>query len=133
MVDSSDAEKQIIEELQTSFYETNPGADRVVINTEARRLIKFSQQFLRKGGTVIDVGLPSETSLEVDPFALSFKEQTVKGRLICTPEQSQDMINLHAKHGCKTHIEKTYGVEEINEMYEHYQRKDLRGRLCMVF
>lgn len=133
VIDSSDAEKRTIEELQTSFYETNPGVDRVVINTEARHLIKFSQQFLRKGGTVVDVGLPSETSLEVDPFALSFKEQTVKGRLICTPEQSQDMINLHATHGCKTHVEKTYGVEEINEMYEHYQRKDLRGRLCMVF
>ncbi|KAJ5594043.1 uncharacterized protein N7459_000251 [Penicillium hispanicum] len=133
VIDSPEAEKQVIQGLQSSFYDTNPGVDRVVINAEARGLIKFSQQFLRKGGTLVDVGLPSNTSLEVDPFALSFKEQTVKGRLICTPEQSQDMIDLHAKNGCKTHIEKTYGVEQINEMYDHYQRKDLRGRLCMVF
>ncbi|KAJ5111497.1 hypothetical protein N7532_002032 [Penicillium argentinense] len=133
VIDSEDAQKRVIQELQSSFYDTNPGVDRVVINAEARQLIKFSQQFLRKGGILTDVGLPSEWPLEVDPFALSFKEQTVKGRLICTPEQSQDMINLHAKNGCKTHIEKTYGVEEINKMYDHYQRKDLRGRLCMVF
>ncbi|KAJ5702347.1 hypothetical protein N7488_009895 [Penicillium malachiteum] len=133
VIDSPEAENKVIEELQSSFYGSNPGVDRVIINAEARNLIKFSQQFLRKGGILVDVGLPSEWNLEVDPFALSFKEQTVKGRLICTPEQSQDMINLHAKHGCQTHIEKTYGVEEINEMYEHYQKKDLRGRLCMVF
>ncbi|OQE29399.1 hypothetical protein PENSTE_c002G00701 [Penicillium steckii] len=133
VIDSEDSRKRVIEELQSSFYDSNPGVDRVVINAEARELIKFSQQFLRKGGVLVDVGLPSETSLEVDPFALSFKEQTVRGRLICTPEQSQDMINLHAKNGCKTHIEKTYGVEEINEMFDHYQKKDLRGRLCMVF
>lgn len=133
VVDSAEAEKKVIEELQSSFYDTNPGVDRVVINAEAPSLIKFSQQFLRKGGVLVDVGLPSGESFEVDPFALSFKEQTIKGRLICTPEQSQDMINLHAKHGCKTRIEKTYGVDQINEMFEHYQRKDLRGRLCMVF
>jgi len=133
VVDSEDAQQRVVEELQSSFYETNPGVDRVVINAEARTLVKFSQQFLRKGGILVDVGLPSETMLEVDPFALNFKEQTVKGRLICKPKQSQDMINLHAEHGCKTHIEKTYGVEQINEMFEHYQRKDLKGRLCMVF
>lgn len=133
VIDSSDAEKRVTEELQSSFYESNPGVDRVVINAEARGLIKFSQQFLRKGGTLVDVGLPSQTLLEVDPFALSFKEQTIKGRLICTPSQSQDMINLHAENGCRTYIEKTYGVEQINEMFEHYQKKDLRGRLCMVF
>ncbi|KAJ5933306.1 hypothetical protein N7454_005635 [Penicillium verhagenii] len=133
VVDSSDAEQNVIKELQSSFYDTNPGVDRVVINTEARGLIKFSQQFLRKGGTLVDVGLPSDQLLEVDPFALSFKEQTIKGRLICTPKQCQDMIDLHAKNECKTHIEKTYPVDQINEMFEHYQRKDLRGRLCMVF
>lgn len=133
VVDSSDAEQKAVNELQASFYDTNPGVDRVVINAEARGLAKFSQQFLRKGGTLVDVGLPSDQLLEVDPFALSFKEQTVKGRLICTPEQCQDMLVLHAKNGCRTHIEKNYSVDQINEMYEHYQRKDLRGRLCMVF
>ncbi|KAK1141034.1 hypothetical protein N8T08_009607 [Aspergillus melleus] len=111
---------------------TNPGVDRVVINAEARELVKFSQQFLRTGGTLVDFGLPSNTTLEVDPFALSFKEQTVRGRLICTLEQWQDMIKLHANNGCKTHIERTYGVEQINDMYDYYQRKDLRARLCMV-
>lgn len=133
VIDSEDAQKRVVEELQSSFYDTNPGVDRIVINAEARELVKFSQQFLRKGGVLVDVGLPSETSLEVDPFALSFKEQTIRGRLICTPQQSQDMINLHAKNGCRTYVEKTYGVEEINGMFDHYQKKNLRGRLCMVF
>lgn len=133
VIDSDEAIKKVSEELMGSFYDTNPGVDRVIINAEAPTLIKFSQQFTRKGGIVVDVGLPSDAPFEVDPFALNFKEQTIKGRLICTPEQCQDMINLHAEHGCKVHIEKTYKVDEINDMLEHYKSKKLQGRVCMVF
>lgn len=157
VIGDEDAKKKCIEELQTGFYDTNPGVDRVVINTEEPTLIKFSQQLyasralfasirsslltflllrstsLRKGGILCDVGLPSDSEFSVDPFALNFKEQTVKGRLICTPEQCQDMVNLHSENGCKTYIEKTYGVDQINEMIEHYKRKDLQGRLVMTF
>ncbi|KAI1486126.1 GroES-like protein [Biscogniauxia mediterranea] len=133
IIDSEEAAKSCAEELQGSFYETNPGVDGVVIFAEAPHLIKFSQQFLRKGGHLTDVGLPKDKSFEVDPFALNFKEQTIHGRLICTPEQCQDMVNLHAKNKCKVHVEKTYSVDDINEMCKHYQSKTLKGRLCMVF
>ncbi|GAB7365347.1 hypothetical protein MBLNU230_g6427t1 [Neophaeotheca triangularis] len=133
VVDTEENQNKCIEKLQSSFYDTNPGVDKVVINAEARPLVRFSQQFLRKGGILCDVGLPADGPLEVDAFCLNFKEQTVKGRLICTPEQCQDMINMHAKNGCTTYIEKTYKVDEINDMMNHYNRKDLKGRLCMVF
>jgi propanol-preferring alcohol dehydrogenase len=116
-----------------SFYDTNPGVDRVIINAEEPTLVKFSQQFTRKGGIIIDVGLPSDSSFEVDPFALNFKEQTIKGRLICTSEQSRDMIDLHAKHRCKVHVENTYKVDGIDDMLERYKSKQLQGRVCMVF
>ena len=131
--DSKHAQNSCINDLQNSFYDTNPGVDGVVINAEARSLVRFSQQFLRKGGTLVDVGLPADGPLEVDAFALNFKEQTIRGRLICTPEQSQDMINLHAKNGCRSFIERTYRVDQINDMLERYKQKDLKGRLCMVF
>lgn len=133
VIDSADAEKKYAEELMGSFYDTNPGVDRVVINAEAPNLIKFGQQFLRKGGQLCDVGLPSDSNFEVNPFALNFKEQKVAGQLICTPAQCQDMVNLHAKNKCEVHIEKTYGVDQINDMLEHYKSKQLQGRLCMVF
>ncbi|KAJ0304409.1 hypothetical protein COL5a_001151 [Colletotrichum fioriniae] len=133
LIDTEESQKKVVEELQTSFYDTNPGVDRVVITTEARPLVRFGQQFLRKGGVLVDVGLPADGPFEVDPFALNFKEQTVRGALICTPERSREMVELHAKNGCKTHVEKTYDVEQANEMAEHYLSKQLKGRLCMVF
>lgn len=133
IIDSEDAQKKCAEELMGSFYETNPGVDKVVINAEAPHLTKFSQQFLRKGGTLCDVGLPSDSSLVVDPFSLNFKEQKVAGQLICTPKQCQDMVDMHAKNGCVVHIEKNYPVEQINDMLEHYKSKQLMGRVCMVF
>ncbi|KAJ0386628.1 hypothetical protein COL922a_003861 [Colletotrichum nupharicola] len=133
VLDSKEEESNCIQELQTSFYDTNPGVDRVVITTEARPLVEFAQQFLRKGGVLVDVGLPADGPFEVDPFALNFKEQTIRGALICTPERSREMIELHAKNKCTTHIEKTFSVEQANEMAEHYLSKQLKGRLCMVF
>ncbi|OHF03596.1 alcohol dehydrogenase GroES-like domain-containing protein [Colletotrichum orchidophilum] len=133
LINTDEAQKKVVEELQTSFYDTNPGVDRVIITTEARSLVRFGQQFLRKGGFLVDVGLPADGPFEVDPFALNFKEQTVRGALICTPERSREMTELHAKNGCKTHVEKTFSVEQANEMAEHYLSKQLKGRLCMVF
>lgn len=132
LIDSEDAEKKATEELGSAFYDSNPGMDRVVINTEARHLVKWSQQCLRVGGTIVDVGLPSGTTLEVDPFPLSFKEQTVRGRLICTPAQSQDMVNLHASAGCKTYVEQTFPLKDIAKCQERYLSKELKGRLVIV-
>ncbi|KAL0935463.1 alcohol dehydrogenase-like domain-containing protein [Colletotrichum truncatum] len=133
LIDNEENQKKAIEELQSAFYDTNPGVDRIVINTEARPLVKICQQFLRKGGVLVDVGLPADGPFEVDSFALNFKEQTVRGALICTPERSKEMIDLHAKNGCKTYVEKTFSVDQANEMAEHYMSKQLKGRLCMVF
>ncbi|KAF0328595.1 alcohol dehydrogenase GroES-like domain-containing protein [Colletotrichum asianum] len=133
VLDSKEEESNCVQDLQTLFYDTNPGVDRVVITTEARSLVKFAQQFLRKGGVLVDVGLPADGPFEVDPFALNFKEQTIRGALICTPERSREMIELHAKNKCTTHIEKTFSVEQANEMADHYLSKQLKGRLCMVF
>ncbi|KAI0016685.1 GroES-like protein [Xylariomycetidae sp. FL0641] len=116
------------------LYASNPGVDAVVINAEAPHLVRFAQAFTRKGGHLCDVGLPGGgATFAVDPFALNFKEQTLHGRLICTPAQCQGMLELHARHGCRVHVEKTYPVDDINDMLEHYQRKNLQGRICMTF
>lgn len=133
LLDSDDATKRATQDLGSSFYDSNPGLDAIVINAEGRSLVHFSQQCLRVGGIVVDVGLPADGPLEVDPFPLSFKEQTVRGRLICTPEQSQDMLNLHADSGAKTYIEKTYAVKDIADVQKRYNAKDLKGRLVVVF
>ncbi|EPQ26717.1 uncharacterized protein PFL1_05696 [Pseudozyma flocculosa PF-1] len=133
VLDSDEASKKVQDELAGAFYDTNPGVDAVVINAEEPTLIKWSQQILRKGGILCDVGLPADAPFEIDPFALNFKEQSVVGSLISTPEQCQDMIKLHADNGCRTHIEKTYSVDQANDMAEHYLSKKLMGRLCMVF
>ncbi|CAO1631294.1 unnamed protein product [Sympodiomycopsis kandeliae] len=132
LIDSDDAQKKATEDLGGSFYDSNPGLDAVVINAEARHLTAFAQNCLRVGAIIVDVGLPSDGPLEVDPFPLSFKEQTVRGRLICTPEQSQDMINLHAKAGCKTYIEQTFPLKDIAKCQARYENKDLMGRLVVV-
>lgn len=132
LIDSEDAEKKATEKLGNGFHDSNPGLDAVVINTEARNLIRFAQNCTRKGGIVVDVGLPADGPLEVDPFCLSFKEQIVRGRLICTPEQSADMVKLHAEHGCQTYIEKTYPLKDIAKAQERYLQKDLKGRLVIV-
>jgi propanol-preferring alcohol dehydrogenase len=128
-----DSTDKTIEALGSDFYDTNPGVDKAVICSEEKDLPRIVQQFVRKGGVICDVGLPADGPLEVDAFALSFKEQTIKGRLICTPKEAQDMVNLHAEHKCKTHIEKTYPIEDIAKVYEHYNSKELQGRICVVF
>lgn len=125
--------KELVQKLGSSFYDSDPGVDKVILCAENRQLPRICQQFLRKGGVICEVGLPADGPLEVDSFPLSFKEQTIRGRLICTPHEAQEMVNLHARSGCKTYIEKTYGIDDIEKVYDHYQRKDLKGRVVVTF
>ena len=133
VIDSEEARQKCSDELENGLYDTNPGVDRVVINTEANDLIAFAQTFTRKGGIIVDVGLPSDNKFVIQPFALNFKEQTIKGRLICTPEEVSQMLELHSKNKCRTHIEKSYNLDQINEMVEHYKSSALKGRLGIAF
>ena len=133
LIDSEDAKKKCSEELSNGFYDSNPGVDRVVITTEQQELPAFASACTRKGGVLVGVGLPSDNKLVISPFDLSFKELTLRGRLICTPEETKSMLDLHAKNGCKTHVEKTYPLEKINDLIEHYKSSSLKGRLCVTF
>ncbi|KAL9048864.1 MAG: hypothetical protein Q9162_007515 [Coniocarpon cinnabarinum] len=132
LIDTDDARKKATEELSSSFYDTNPGIDKVVICADGSELIAWAQQWTRKGGSICDVGIPTDTPFKVDAPALSIKEHTIRGCLICSPEQCDDMVELHAKNQCKTYIEKTYSMDKINDMLAHYQSKNLKGRVCMV-
>ncbi len=133
LIDSEEAKEKCVDELSNGLYDSNPGVDRVIINTEQGDLVVFGQNITRKGGIIVDVGLPSDNKMTLSPFSLSFSEQTIKGRLICTPEECKEMLDLHAKNGCKTFVEKTYPVEQINDLIEHYKSKSLKGRLCITF
>ncbi|UZJ55813.1 hypothetical protein CBS101457_005133 [Exobasidium rhododendri] len=128
-----DSKDKTVKALGSDFYDSNPGVDKVIICTEEKDLPRICQQFVRKGGVICDVGLPADGPLEIDAFALNFKEQTIKGRLICTPKECQDMVNLHSQNKCRTHIEKTYRIEEIEQVFKHYESKDLQGRICVSF
>ena len=113
--------------------DSNLGIDKIVICAEDKTLPRMCQQFLRKGGVICDIGLPADGPLEVDAFALSFKEQTIKGRLICTPREAQELVNLHARSDCKTYVTKTYPVDDIKQVYDHYKQKGLMGRIVVKF
>ena len=58
----------------------------------------------------------SRAQFLVDSFALNFCEQQLRGRLICSPEEIESMLKLHADNSCETYVEKTYRVEQINDM-----------------
>lgn len=134
LVDSDEAKEKVQNEVLKQINDqTNPGCDGAIIYADGKALVQFAQSICRKGSIIVDIGLPDDGPLAVDPFPLSFAEQTVAGRLICTPEQCQDMINMHAEKGCRVHIEKTYSVEQMNELYEHYKSKKLQGRVVMTF
>lgn len=73
LIDSEDAQNKAAEELGSAFYDSNPGMDAVVINAEARHLVAWAQNCTRKGGVIVDVGLP----------AVSTRDSVVTGE-ICT-------------------------------------------------
>jgi D-arabinose 1-dehydrogenase-like Zn-dependent alcohol dehydrogenase len=74
------------------------GLDAVVIATGAIPAFEFGADLLRKHGTLIVVGQPSE-KISFTFFQFIFRDFTFKGSLLADAETCQEMINMVADKG----------------------------------
>jgi D-arabinose 1-dehydrogenase-like Zn-dependent alcohol dehydrogenase len=59
---------------------------------------------LRPKGILVPVGLPVDPGFQFSAFTLNFQELTIKGSLVSTRNQAEDMMEVVAKYGIKGHI-----------------------------
>ncbi|KAF7091823.1 hypothetical protein CFC21_094374 [Triticum aestivum] len=84
---------------------------------------------LKPNGKMIMVGLP-EKSMEIPPFALVATNKTLAGSLIGGMRDTQEMLDLAAKHNVTADIE-VIGAEYVNTAMERLAKADVRYRFVI--
>uniref|UniRef100_A0A0E0FI37 cinnamyl-alcohol dehydrogenase n=1 Tax=Oryza nivara TaxID=4536 RepID=A0A0E0FI37_ORYNI len=84
---------------------------------------------LKPNGKMILVGLP-ENPLEVPPFSLVHGNRTLAGSNIGGMADTQEMIELAAKHGVTADIE-VIGADYVNTAMERLAKADVRYRFVI--
>uniref|UniRef100_J3MR95 cinnamyl-alcohol dehydrogenase n=1 Tax=Oryza brachyantha TaxID=4533 RepID=J3MR95_ORYBR len=84
---------------------------------------------LKPNGKMILVGLP-EKPIDIPPFALVLRNKTLAGSCVGGMADTQEMIDLAAKHGVAADIE-VIGADYVNTAMERLARADVRYRFVI--
>ena len=105
------------------------GFSAIIVCTDDIPGILWSTKGLRVQGVVINIGLPT-TPIKFDAFDVVFQEKTVKGSLVATVAQVEDMLKVVDKFGIRSHIT-TVPLEKSPDLPDMYLNPHLKGRLVM--
>lgn len=81
-------------------------------------------------GTMVQIAQPDNVTI---PFAeFVFRDIRVKGSLLCSPEQSVDMLKFVAEHGIKVKTNPFYGLDKIGELVDLVHGGKIQGKAIIV-
>ena len=125
------------------------GADEVVVSKNQNEMAAHKNSFhfmldtvsaphrlddylnlLKRDGTLVLVGAPSEPHPSPDVFSLVFKRRQIAGSLIGGIQETQEMLDFCAKHGIVSDIE-LIPIQAINEAYERMLKSDVKYRFVI--
>jgi D-arabinose 1-dehydrogenase-like Zn-dependent alcohol dehydrogenase len=78
---------------------------------------------------VINIGLPTKP-IQFDAFDVVFQEKTVKGSLVASRSQIEEMLKVVDKFGIRSHIT-TVSLDQSPGLPDMYMDPHLKGRLVM--
>jgi D-arabinose 1-dehydrogenase-like Zn-dependent alcohol dehydrogenase len=107
------------------------GLNGFVVCTDYVDATSWALPHLRPRGTLVELGLPTK-NFEFEPFKAIFEELTIKGSLVASKKQTEDMLKTVAKHGITTKIN-VLTPEEGVKLPDLYMDPHLKGRLVVKF
>jgi uncharacterized zinc-type alcohol dehydrogenase-like protein len=113
-----------------STFETLANSFDLIINTVSAKIdISSYLGLLRRDGTLVSVGAPSEP-LPVQAFALIGARRSFAGSSIGGIRETQEMLDFCAEHGIAPETE-LINADYINEAYERVLKSDVRYRFVI--
>ncbi|KAL6659294.1 hypothetical protein ACP70R_003334 [Stipagrostis hirtigluma subsp. patula] len=140
VISSSPGKKQeALERLGADAFVVSKNADEMkaatgtmdgIVNTVSANIpLAPLMALLKPNGKMIMVGLP-EKPLEIPPFDLIMWNKTLAGSFIGGLRDTQEMIDLAAKHGVTADIE-VVGADYVNTALERLVKADVRYRFVI--
>ncbi|KAF0899517.1 hypothetical protein E2562_019999 [Oryza meyeriana var. granulata] len=140
VISSSPCKKQeALERLGADAFVVSKNADEMqavmstmdgIINTVSANIpIAPLLGLLKPNGKMIPLGLP-EKPMEIPPFSLVATNKTLAGSCIGGMADTQEMMDMAAKHGVTADIE-VIGADYVNTAMERLAKADVRYRFVI--
>jgi len=125
------------------------GADHVILSTDPKALATHTKYFdlilntvsashdldiyielLKRDGTIVFVGLPSDQHPSPTIQNLIFSRRSISGSLVGGLKETQEMLEFCGKHNITADIE-VIDIKNINEAFERVLKSDVKYRFVV--
>ncbi|KAG5638339.1 hypothetical protein H0H81_000582 [Sphagnurus paluster] len=106
------------------------GAHSAIVTAASASGYQQAIEYLRKGGTLMAVGLPGQATLDASIFFTVFKSISILGSYVGNRQDAKEAIDIAARGGVKCH----YAVRKANELqdvYESMKKGTISGRVVV--
>ncbi|WVQ63959.1 uncharacterized protein L199_002116 [Kwoniella botswanensis] len=124
-----EAVREIIK-LRPEGYEGWDGVDATILTADPPSSHRFALSLTRRHGQVILVAQPPELHFDFKNFI--FQDLTLSGSLHGNEVDLKETIDLCAKYGIESHIEK-FSVDDHKLMIDQNQKEDRKGKIILTF
>jgi alcohol dehydrogenase, propanol-preferring len=104
------------------------GADQAVVTAVSPRAFEQAYRALRRGGTLVFVGLPKDNGIELPIFETVLNGITVKGSIVGTRLDLREVFELHRAGKTRVIVEE-HPLDEVNACIERVDAGEVPARI----
>lgn len=128
VVDARKGKEQVVKEVQA--VTGGAGADSSICISDHKDAVAISAASTKMHGVLVAIAQPDEIAL---PFnEIIFRDIKIHGSLVCTPAESESMLDCIAKHGITVTTNPFNGLDKINELVELAHGGKIKGKAVIV-
>ncbi|XP_006356896.1 probable cinnamyl alcohol dehydrogenase 6 [Solanum tuberosum] len=127
--DNLGADDFIISTNPKQMLEKKRTLDFILDTVSAKHSLGSYLELLKVNGTLVIVGAPDKP-IDLPAFPMIFGKRTVKGSMIGSIEETQEMMDLCGKHNILSDIE-IITTDQINEGLERLAKNDVKYRFVI--
>ena len=108
------------------------GADQAIVLAVSASACEQAYRSLKRGGTLVLVGLPADNSFRLPIFETVLQGITVTGSIVGTRVDLAETFQLH-QEGRTRVVRETRKLEDVNDAFEEIEKGDVDARLVFDF
>jgi len=108
------------------------GADQAIVLAVSATACEQAYRSLKRGGTLVLVGLPADNSFQLPIFETVLQGITVTGSIVGTRVDLAETFQLH-QEGRTRVVRETRKLEDVNDAFEEILKGDVDARLVIDY
>lgn len=106
------------------------GPHGVIVVANSATAFQEALNYVRVGGTVVAIGVPSKTEFKADLLNIISKHLTIKGTTLGNRQDFKEAVNLFAKGKIDIPVE-VRGLSQLHGVLERINKGEIKGRVVL--